>query len=214
MKGLLAKDFLTLKKKYGIFRLIMDVAIIVALMIVLGGAGTIYISFLMIPLEVPSMIISLTSCDEQWKWGKYVVSMPVSKKTIIKSRYVFALIMAFIGLCISLIVNIISYFCFPSYRFGFYLFITVASFCVVLFFLAFILPSNYSLGVNAGFAVMFVLIILLIILGIWSKITGNAVMEFIVNNFDMSMIVGFIGTLVIFSLSYILSVALFKRKYS
>lgn len=213
MQGLLTKDFLTLKKKYGMLRLIMDIAIIAALMIVLDGAGALYISFLMIPLEVASMIISLTSCDEQWKWGKYAISLPVSKKTIVKSRYAFALIMALVGLCISLIVNTISYFCFPSYRFGFYLFITVASFCVVLFFLAFILPSNYSLGVNAGFAVMFVLIILLIVLGVWSKITGNAVMGFIVNNFDMSMVIGFIGTLVIFSLSYRLSVALFKRKY-
>ncbi len=214
MKGLLTKDFLTLKKKYGISRLIMDIAIITALMIILENVGAIYISFLKIPLEVASMIISLTSCDEQWKWGKYAVSLPVSKKTIVKSRYVFALSMALIGLCISLIVNIISYFCFPSYRLGFYLFIAIASFCVVLFFLAFILPSNYSLGVNAGFAVMFILIILLIVLGVWSKMTGNAIMEFVVNNFDMSMIIGFISTLVIFSLSYVLSVVFFRRKYS
>ena len=33
MKGLLTKDFLTVKKKYGIARLIMDFAIIAALMI-------------------------------------------------------------------------------------------------------------------------------------------------------------------------------------
>ena len=31
MKGLLTKDFLTVKKKYGIARLIMDLAIIAAL---------------------------------------------------------------------------------------------------------------------------------------------------------------------------------------
>lgn len=47
MKGLLTKDFLTVKKKYGIARLIMDLAIIAALMIILEGAGSIYISFLL-----------------------------------------------------------------------------------------------------------------------------------------------------------------------
>ena len=52
MKGLLTKDFLTVKKKYGIARLIMDLAIIAALMIILEGAGSIYISFLLVPLEV------------------------------------------------------------------------------------------------------------------------------------------------------------------
>lgn len=29
-----------------------------------------------------SMIISLTTCDEQWKWGKYAVSLPVSKNRL------------------------------------------------------------------------------------------------------------------------------------
>ena len=44
MKGLLTKDFLTVKKKYGAARLVMDFAIIAALMIILEGAGSIYIT--------------------------------------------------------------------------------------------------------------------------------------------------------------------------
>ncbi|HIR90090.1 MAG TPA: ATP-binding cassette domain-containing protein [Candidatus Fimimorpha faecalis] len=121
---------------------------------------------------------------------------------------------AIIGLCVTLLVNTISYFCFPAYQFGFYLFMSAASFCVVLLFLAFILPSNYWLGVNAGFAVMFILIILLVVLGIWSRVTDNAIIGFIVDNFDLSMIIGFVSTIVIFALSYILSITLFKRKYA
>lgn len=35
MKGLLTKDFLTIKKKYGLPRVIMDIAIIIALMFIL-----------------------------------------------------------------------------------------------------------------------------------------------------------------------------------
>ncbi len=34
MKGLLTKDLLTIQKKYGMKRLVMDIAIIIALMIV------------------------------------------------------------------------------------------------------------------------------------------------------------------------------------
>lgn len=214
MKGLMAKDFLTVKKKYGLTRLIMDFAIITALMIILEGAGAIYISFLLVPLEVASMLITLANSDEQWKWGKYAVALPVSKKQIVSSRYAFAGIAAIIGLCVSFIVNTISYFCFPTYRFGFYLFIAVASFCVVLLFLAFILPSNYWMGVNAGFAVMFIMIILLVVLGIWSKMTNNAIIGFIVDNFDLSMVIGFVSTIAIFALSYILSITLFQKKYA
>lgn len=214
MKGLMTKDFLTVKKKYGLTRLIMDFAIITALMIILEGAGAIYISFLLVPLEVASMLITLANSDEQWKWGKYAVALPVSKKQIVSSRYAFAGIAAIIGLCVSLIVNTISYFCFPTCRFGFYLFIAVASFCVVLLFLAFILPSNYWMGVNAGFAVMFIMIILLVVLGIWSKMTNNAIIGFIVDNFDLSMVIGFVSTIAIFALSYILSITLFQKKYA
>ena len=87
MKGLLTKDFLTIKKKYGLPRVIMDIDIIIALMFILEKSGTIYISFLLIPIEIMSMIISLTTCDEQWKWGKYAVSLPVSKKQSVCSRY-------------------------------------------------------------------------------------------------------------------------------
>lgn len=132
MKGLLTKDFLTVKKKYGIARLIMDLAIIAALMIILEGAGSIYISFLLVPLEVASMLITLANSDEQWKWGKYAVALPISKRQIVSSRYAFGGIAAIIGLCVALVVNTISYFCFPAYQFGFYLFLSIASFCFVV----------------------------------------------------------------------------------
>ena len=102
------------------------------------------------PLEVASMLITLANSDEQWKWGKYAVALPVSKKQIVSSRYAFAGIAASVGFCVSLAVNMMSYVFFPAYQFGFYLFIAIASFCAVLLFLAFILPSNYWMGSQCG----------------------------------------------------------------
>ena len=61
---------------------------------------------------------------------------------------------------------------------------------------------------------MFILMILLVVLGIWSKVTNNAIMGFIVENFDLSMSIGFISVIVLFILSYTLSVALFRKKYA
>ena len=119
MKGLLMKDLLVIQKKYGITRIIMDIFIIVALMLFLKGTGAIYISLLLIPVEIMTMIISLTTCDEQWKWGKYVVALPVSKTTIVKSRYIVALIMTCIGFGVALLVNTITYFIFPQFAFGY-----------------------------------------------------------------------------------------------
>lgn len=213
MKGLIVKDFLTIKKKYGITRIVMDIAIIVALMAILNGTGAIYISFLLIPIEVMSMVMSLATCDQQWKWGKYVVSLPVSKGQIVKSRYMSALIISGIGLLTAFVVNTITYFCFPQFAYGFYLFISAASFAVTLLFLSFVLPSNYSLGENAGFAVMIILVILLVVLGVWSKLTSNAIMQFVVDNFDFSLAIFFTIAIVMWILSCTLSIRLFARKY-
>lgn len=213
MKGLLMKDFLTIRKKYGIPRVAMDIFIIVALMVVLKGIGAIYISFLLIPIEVMSMVMSLATCDQQWKWGKYAISLPITKAQLVKSRYTFSVILSCVGFIVALMVNTVSYFCFPKYDYGFYLFVAAASFAVTLLFLSFVLPSNYSLGENAGFAVMIILVILLIVLGIWSNMTGNAVMQFVVDNFEMSLMIFFSTTIIIWILSCTLSIRLFKRKY-
>lgn len=160
------------------------------------------------------MVMSLTTCDEQWKWGKYAISLPVSKTQIVKSRYAFALILSLVGFAVALGVNTISFICFPAYRFGFYVFLSIASLGVTLLFLSFILPSNYSLGVNAGFAAMIIMVILLIILGIWSKLTNNAIMWFVVEHFELSMVITFVGVAILFVLSYALSVSFFKRKHT
>ncbi len=213
MKGLLTKDFLTLKKKYGITRVIIDLAIMSALMIVLESTGSIYISFLLLPLEITSMIISLTTCDEEWKWNKYAISLPITKTKIVKSRYLLAGILSLTGLLIAILVNTISYFCFPKYKYGFYLLIAFASFAIMLLFLAFILPSTYSLGVNAGFAVMIVLLAILLVLGFWSRLTNNSIMWFVVDNFEFCIVIGFILDISICILSYILSRTFFKKKH-
>ena len=127
MKGLLTKDFLTVKKKIRNCPSYHGSRYHCCFDDYFEGAGSIYISFLLVPLEVASMLITLANSDEQWKWGKYAVALPLSKKQIVSSRYAFAGIAAIIGLCVALAVNTISYFCFPAYQFGF-LFVYVCSF--------------------------------------------------------------------------------------
>ncbi len=214
MKGLLTKDFLTIRKKYGITRLVVDIAIMVALMLVLEGKGALFISFLLIPLEIMSIIITLATCDEQWRWGKYAISLPVSKKQIVSSRYGLAVLISVVGLVVALIVNTISFFCFPTYAYGFYLFIAFSSFAITLLFIALILPSNYSLGVNAGFVIMLVLLCVILVLGFWSNKNENAISMFVVDNFELCIGLAALTVIVTCILSYVLSVFFFKKKYA
>ena len=212
MKGLLTKDFLTIKKKYGIARAAMDLAIIAALTAFLEEAGAVCVSLLLVPLEIASMMIALANLDEQWKWGEYAAALPLSKRQIVAARYAFAGMGAFAGFCVALAANTASYFCFPEYGYGFYLFLSAASFCAALLFLALILPSNYWRGVNAGFAVMFLLVVLWVVIGIWARAAGVA--AFAAEHFGLCAAAGFFGAVVLFALSYRLSAALFQRKYA
>ena len=139
--------------------------------------------------------------------------VPVSKKQIVCSRYACAGILSLIGFVVALIVNSASYTLFPQYAYGFYLFMSCASFALTLLFLAFVLPSNYSLGVNAGFATMFILIILLVVLGLWTKATNNSIMWFVVENFEVSIAIAGVSVVAICGLSFVLSNLFFRKKY-
>lgn len=214
MKGLFTKDWLTIQKKYGLTRLMINIAIMAALMLVLEDMGALFISFLLIPLEIMSIIITLATCDEQWKWAKYAISLPVTKTQIVSSRYQFAILLSLAGLVVSLAVNTISYFSYPMYAYGFYLFVAFGSFAVTLLFIALILPSNYSMGVNAGFVMMLVLLGVILLLGFWSSKNENAIIMSVVNHFELWMGLAAVTVIVICLFSYILSVAFFKKKYA
>lgn len=45
-------------QKYGLPRLVLDLAILAALLVVLEGTGALVVSLLLVPLEVTSMVIS------------------------------------------------------------------------------------------------------------------------------------------------------------
>ena len=87
MKGLFIKDFLTLRRKYGPVRIAMDVLLIAVLMIAFGANGAIWVSFVLVPIEAMTMCMTLTNCDEQWKWQKYAFALPVSRAQIVRARY-------------------------------------------------------------------------------------------------------------------------------
>lgn len=214
MKGLLLKDFLTVRRKYGAVRLIMDLAIVAALMIVLEGAGAVCVSLLLAPLEVASMTITLANCDEQWKWGRYAVALPVSKRQIVASRYAFGGIAAAAGFGAALLVNAIACWIFPDWSIGLCLLLAAASLVMSLLFLSLILPSNYWRGVNAGFAVMFVLIIAAVGLGLWLRATGVALLDIAAGHLELCAILIIAAVLALFGGSLALSTSLFRRRYA
>ena len=213
MKGLLWKDCLTIRKKYGLPRLVLDLAILAALLVVLEGTGALVVSLLLVPLEVTSMVISLTSFEETWKWDKYAAALPVSQAEIVKSRYAFALLMALVGFVVALAANLIAQAAFGAGRLGTCLLVAVASFFLTLLVLAVLFPSNYRLGVNAGVAVMILFLVAILALWFWARVTEYGWLVWAADHASLLPWLGCGVVAVLFVLSYALSVSLFRRKF-
>ena len=60
---------------------------------------------------------------------------------------------------------------------------------------------------------MFILIILLIVLGLWTKATNNSIMWFIVDNFEISIAIAGVSVVVMCGLSFVLSNLFFRNKH-
>ncbi|MEL7569564.1 MAG: ABC-2 transporter permease [Eubacteriaceae bacterium] len=146
MKGLLLKDLVNLKQQTKIYIIVIAIWLAIALTSQDGSflGGMICVLSVMLP-------ITTLSYDEKAKWDKYVLSMPVSRKQVVVSKYILALALSFIGCLIS---------------FAFNLFITKDatqsmlmssmfwSFSIVAFCL--ILPLIYKFGVEKGRAMILV----------------------------------------------------------
>lgn len=213
MKGFLWKDYLTIRKKYGLPRLVLDLAIVAALLILLEGTGALVVSLVLVPLEVTSMVVSLTSFDETWKWDKYAAALPVSQAEIVKSRYAFALLMALVGFGVALAANLIVWAAFGAGGLKSCLLLAVGSFFLTLLVLAVLFPSNYRLGVNAGVAVMIFFLIAALALWFLSWVTEFSWLAAAAAHAALLPWAGFAAATVLFLLSYFLSAALFRRKF-
>lgn len=87
MKGLLLKDILTLKKQGKLL------GILLAFYVVLGLAMNETATFGAMIIVVCAMLpITAMSYDERAKWDKYALSMPVSRRDIVLSKYVLGIL--------------------------------------------------------------------------------------------------------------------------
>ena len=100
MKGLIKKELLMIKGNLKYALLFLVVFIIISL----EDASIIYY----IPTFISMMIFITTfSYDEYNSWDAYAISMPVSRKDIVKSKYIASIILIFIAVIFTIIISLI-----------------------------------------------------------------------------------------------------------
>ncbi|WMJ23826.1 ABC-2 transporter permease [Paludicola sp. MB14-C6] len=151
MRGLLIKDFINLKR-YN--KTIIVIIIFFAVNAFIAKDATILSG--MIVLLCSMMSITSFSYDEAAKWDKYALSMPISRKEIVRSKYVLAFILTLFGAFLAFIINwIISLFLHKSYMVFEQILICGAIAGAGMLFVSVLLPFVYKFGVEKARLIIF-----------------------------------------------------------
>ncbi len=141
MKGLILKDFMNLKRQYKVMLVMLVFYIVLSLSSNDSSMFSGIISVLIVMLTVTT-----TSYDEQSKWDRYALTMPVSRSDLVIGKYILGLILS----VAAFIVNVIFQITTGSGTIQYVLTVSAALFGAGLFLLCIILPIMFRFGVEKG----------------------------------------------------------------
>lgn len=149
MKGLILKDFHSIIGMKNIIIIFMSVGIWTAII----QDTTFIVSF--IPMMVLMLSMSSFTYDEYNKWDSYALTMPVNRKMIVASKYLFVLILLGISFLICTIIAVI----FNAFKGNYDILDTILavllSSMMILIIFSLILPFVYKYGAEKGRFAMF-----------------------------------------------------------
>jgi ABC-2 type transport system permease protein len=146
MIGLLLKDFYALRQqgKTMLFMLVIFAVICTGL----DNPATFYEGFFILM----SMMMTITSFsyDALAKWDRYALSLPVTRKEIVGSKYLLSIILCFVSAILSFAISAVILTFKPVEGFGTteQIYATLAIICAALFFSGILLPLTFKFGVE------------------------------------------------------------------
>ena len=140
MSGLLYKDFSIIKKQGRVY-------LILIAFYAIFGVATKNVSMFPAMISVFALMLPLTtlSYDEASKWDKFALTMPVSRRSIVLSKY----LLAFVISCVTLVLNVIvGALCGQNVLEAFV--VGASSGFGILMLASAVLPLVFKLGVEKG----------------------------------------------------------------
>ena len=215
MKGLIIKDLCVIKNQMKSLLLVLAFFIIFSII----NEDATFILFL-VPFYMIMILITTFNYDEFNKWDSFCNSLPLSRKEIVKSKYILfnatSLIVLILGIIASLIIpNFIENITFESI---FASIIGVAfGICLVI---SLLIPFYYKFGSQKGRIMLFLCIVILALLigAITSlDIFNNIELMNLINNLNnlslgMFALLLIIVTVIIMTISYYISIKIYSNK--
>ena len=207
MLGLVYKDLMVMRRTLLLYGAMGIVYGIIALY---GDQyGMVFALMMIVSAMVP---ISAISYDERSKWDKIVNTMPLSRKEIVLSKYVLAILLT----AISSVIIFAFYMLVPEMPLEEKAVITAVMAMMAMIYQAALMPVMFKFGSEKGrtmmLAILFVPAVLIFAIGEMNIIDVNTAISFLERNEAMIpyLMAGFV--LVIYSLSMALSVKIYEKK--
>ena len=163
MTGLIMKDFLVMRKALTSYLFIMVLYAVMALLDIFN------FGFLITFVQVMLMVLPITAFayDEQAKWDRYAMSLPLGRSRVVGARYLFVLVLALCTFSLALFGIAIIYLLQQEDLVEMLLTLMVSA-SIGLLVPAIILPLNYKLGAERArpylYTVIFIPVIVVVLL--------------------------------------------------
>lgn len=210
MKGLLLKDFYMMLKYCRAYLLLVVVFIVVAL-----SEETDNIFTLVYPCIFSGMLpITLLGYDERSKWNKYCATMPYTNSQIVSSKYVIGLFVQLTTILAMSISQSVKMCINATFSIANLLSLIMALISISLLSVSICLPFIFKLGVEKGRNAYYVVIgascgILCAASKIASQIHTNTSLFSFGETITFAI---FISSIIIYAISWYLSVAFYKKR--
>ena len=163
MSGLITKDFLVMRKMLRSYLLMIVVYTILAYLDFFDYSFI--ITFVQVALSV--LPISAFAYDEQSKWDRYAMSLPLGRSRVVGARYLFVLLLTLFTVAFGLAGTALLYLAHQADFLEMFVTLMVST-AIGLFIPTILLPLSYKLGPERArpylFAVIFIPIIAVILL--------------------------------------------------
>lgn len=207
MLGLVYKDLMVMRRTLLLYG---AMGIVYGIIAIYGDQyGMVFALMMIVSAMVP---VSAISYDERSKWDKIVNTMPLSRKEVVLSKYLLAILLT----AISSVIIFAFYMLVPEMPLEEKAVITAVMAMMAMIYQAALMPVMFKFGSEKGrtmmLAILFVPTVLIFAIGEMNIIDANAAISFLERNEAMIpyLMAGFV--LVIYSLSMALSVKIYEKK--
>jgi len=206
MRGFILKDLYNMTSNFK-----QLLVVILSLLVMMGTFENMSVfSGMFIILLLGTLVVSSFSFDDMAKWDRYAIALPVTRKQIVLSKYVVALIGLLTGIIVYFIANIISMLIHGNLELGEMFLGSGIIVCAVVAMLSVMLPLVFKFGAEKSRIIMMLVIVIpwlatMFVMNMGFPVPSEAILRLIGYSLPVAVIILLIG-------SYLISAKIYEKK--